>query len=93
MTAKLFNSFKQHIASAIIIRENEKLLAAYNLGAPYLYTLHKQQHPNIQMQEDYNKLHTSYKYNNILDKGIPLSILLADIRFIKYLEIYGKKIF
>jgi hypothetical protein len=43
------------------------------------------------MQADYNKLHPAYKYPRVLDKGTPFSILLADLTYIKHLQVYGKR--
>jgi hypothetical protein len=88
---QFFNSVKQHIQSAMILRNNPNLLYLYNQGPMYLYTLHTQQYPNQQVQDDYNKLHPDYKYNRTLDNGMPFSILLADPKYIRHLQINASR--
>ena len=88
---KFIANIKLHIQSAAILRNNPNLLKNYHMGAEYLYTLDRQQQTaNPKMQADYNKLHPAYKYPQVLDKGMPWSILLADPTYIKYLRVYGK---
>jgi len=89
--SKFLANIKQHIQSVAILRNNHDLLYQFHQGAPFLYTLDRQQHPNEQMQNDYNKLHPAYKYPSVLDKGTPFSILLADPSYIKHLKINGRR--
>jgi hypothetical protein len=90
MTSKFFANIKQHIQSAAILRNNPGLLQNYHMGASSLYTLDRQQQTvNPEMQADYNKLHPAYKYPQVLDRGMPWSILLADPSYIKHLKVYG----
>ncbi len=74
---ELFNNIKKHIESIKILHNNKKLLEQYQFAPYFLYSLHKQQHPNIKMQEDYNKLHYHYKYHHIQTHGVPYGIILA----------------
>ncbi len=85
--SKFLANIKHHMQSVAILRNNPDLLYQFHQGAHSLYTLDRQQHPNAQMQNDYNKLHPAYKYPRVLDKGTPFSILLADLTYIKHLKI------
>lgn len=91
MSNKFLANIKHHIQSVAILRNNQNLLQNYHMGVEYLYTLDRQQQTvNRKMQDDYNKLHPAYKYPQVLNKGMPWSILLADPTFIKHLKVYGK---
>ena len=85
-TSSFFQKVQQHYRSAMILRNNPALLDIYNLGTGSLYTLDRQQYPNQKMQDDYNKLHRDYKYPAVLNKGAPLSILIADPKYIRHLR-------
>ena len=74
---EVFNNIIKHIESIKILHNNKKLLEQYQFAPYFLYSLHKQQHPNKKMQEDYNKLHYPYKYHHIQTHGVPYGIILA----------------
>jgi hypothetical protein len=59
--SKFLANIKQHMQSVAILRNNPDLLYQFHQGAHFLYTLDRQQHPNAQMQNDYNKLHPAYR--------------------------------
>ncbi len=92
--SQFFNTIKQHYKSVMILRKNPELLERYNMAPMSLYTLDCKQSTNMKLQDDYNNLHKDYKYHSILYKDeVPLSILLANPKYIKNLIIYGRKIF
>ena len=88
-----YKNFKHHIASIKILHNNKKLLEQYQFAPYFLYTLHKQQHPNMKMQQDYNKLHYHYKYHHIQTHGMPYGIILAHFDEKEYARSFGKELF
>ncbi len=66
-----------------VLRNNKALTEIYRVSPQSLYTLHRNEYPNEKIQEDYNKLTGEYKYASVMWNGIPFSILLVDLSFIK----------
>lgn len=66
-----------------VLRNNKALTEIYRVSPQSLYTLHQNKYPNEKIQEDYNKLTGEYKYASVMWNGIPFSILLVDLSFIK----------
>lgn len=73
-----------------ILRNNKNLTEIYKVSPQSLYTLDRNEYPNKQIQEDYNKLPEEYKYHSVMFYGIPFSILFADFSMIKQLYILSK---
>lgn len=73
-----------------ILRNNKNLTEIYKVSPQSLYTLDRNEYPNKQIQEDYNKLPKEYKYHYVMFHGIPFSILFADFSMIKQLYILSK---
>ena len=92
-TNSYFEKIKHHIASIKILYNNKKLLQQYQYAPYFLYSLHKQQHPNIKMQQDYNKLHYHYKYHHIQTHGVPYGIILAYFDEKEYAKSFGNNLF
>ena len=59
------------MTDCINIFRNRKLFEIYQLYPNSLYTLHKQNYPNQHLQQEYNMLPDKYKYNSIMEKGLP----------------------
>ena len=91
-TNSYYEVIKQHISSIKILHNNNKLLQQYKYAPYFLYSLHKQQHPNMKMQQDYNKLHNDYKYHHIQTHGVPYGIILAHFDSSNYAKTFIKNV-
>lgn len=92
-TNNYYKNFKDHIVSIKILHNNKKLLEHYQFAPYFLYSLHKQEHPNMKMQQDYNKLHYHYKYHHIQTHGVPYGIILAHFDEKSYARTFNNSVF
>ncbi len=74
------------VRSLYTLFKNQKLLNLYEQPCKYgLYKLNKQSFPNSVVQDDYNHLHSKFRYFNVI-LGLPLCMLVIKPHWIKYLQ-------